>query len=72
VGNRKSTRKKYKAHAQVQCTNKVAEEVRILHSLEESSILPARSLPGSHLVGNYFLAGEDRQQTNQPNDLAGG
>jgi len=21
---------------------------------------------------NYFLAGEDQQQTNQPNDLAGG
>ncbi len=23
-------------------------------------------------IMNYFLAGEDQQQTNQPNDLAGG
>jgi len=27
---------------------------------------------GHHGIMDYFLAGKDQQQTNQPNDLAGG
>jgi len=30
------------------------------------------ALPSQTDIMDYFLAGEDQQETNQPNDLAGG
>jgi len=46
----------------------------ILHALPSQSVLRKKITTNSAIsfwTMNYFLAGEDQQQTNQPNDLAG-
>jgi len=60
------------------CQSFSMEAPYILHALHSQTVFDFLSQRHNRLchfisdIMDYFLAGEDQQQTNQPNDMAGG